>query len=128
MTRLLLDTNTLLWWLFALPQLGPQSRARIMDVESEVLVSAVSAVEISIKQTTGKLQAPDDLVGQLAASGFDELPFTVRHGVAVAGLPMHHRDPFDRMLIAQARSEGLTLLTSDRVISAYDIPQLSARD
>lgn len=128
MTRLLLDTNALLWWIADFPMLGPRARAAIADPHSEVSVSAISAVEISIKQSTGKLRVPDDLAGRLSADGFTELPFTVRHGVAVAGLPMHHRDPFDRMLIAQARLEGLTLVTSDRVISAYDVPQLSARD
>lgn len=125
--RLLLDTNALLWWIAGLPMLGPSARAEIGSPASEVFVSAVSAAEISIKQTTGKLEAPDDLVAQLPANGLIELPFTVRHGVAMRELPLHHRDPFDRMLITQARVEGLTLVTADRAMSAYDVTLLDAR-
>lgn len=125
--RLLLDTNALLWWLFELPHLGTATRAKIESPEAEVFVSSVSAVEITIKEATGKLRAPDDLPAQLSANEFAELPLSVRHGVAMRGLPLHHRDPFDRMLIAQARVEGLVLVSSDRVISAYDVPRLDAR-
>lgn len=124
--RLLLDTQALLWWLFELPFLGPIARAEIASPASEVSVSAVSAVEISIKQGTGKLAAPEDLVAQLSTNGFTELPLTARHGLAAGRLPPHHRDPFDRMLIAQARAEGLTLVTSDRLIRNYDVPLLAA--
>lgn len=124
--KLLLDTHALLWWLFELPQLGETARAEIGSPVSKVHVSAVSATEISIKQASGKMEAPDDLPAQLAINSFAELPLSVRHGLAVAELPPHHGDPFDRMLVAQARVEGLTLVTSDRKISAYDVPILSA--
>ncbi len=125
--RLLLDTNALLWWIANLPMLGPLARAGIGSPAAEVFVSSVSAAEISIKQTTGKLEAPDDLAEQLSANGFVELPFSVRHGVAMRELPLHHRDPFDRMLISQARVEVLTLVTADRAMSAYDVALLDAR-
>ncbi|MBC8091793.1 MAG: type II toxin-antitoxin system VapC family toxin [Pseudonocardia sp.] len=126
--RLLLDTHALLWWLGELPRLGAAARIEIGSPASEVHVSAVTATEISIKQAIGKLDAPDDLPEQLSLNGFSELPLTVRHGLAVAELPLLHGDPFDRMLIAQARVEGLTLVTADRKISAYDVPILSAAD
>lgn len=122
--RLLLDTHSLLWWLGELPQLGPVARAEISKPGATVYVSAVSSAEISIKQAVGKLQAPSDLAGQLVVNGFTELPFTIAHGLAVAKLPLHHRDPFDRMLIAQAQTEGLTLVTADRQIAGYDISVL----
>jgi PIN domain nuclease of toxin-antitoxin system len=126
--RLLLDTNALLWWLFELPQLGESARRRILAPDSEVFVSAVSGWEIGAKQAVGKLSAPDDLERQLVVNGFAELPVTVKHSLAVGELPLHHRDPFDRLLVAQARCEGLQLVTADRKLSAYDVPIVSARD
>lgn len=124
--RLLLDTQALLWWLLGDPRLGPLADAAIGNPQADVHVSGVSAVEIVIKQAKGRLDVPGDLPGQLGTNGFIELPMTVRHGLAVADLPMHHADPFDRMLIAQARTERLTLVTSDRAISAYDVNILNA--
>lgn len=124
--RLLLDTHVLLWWLFKVPRLGPAAQAAVGSPASEVHVSAVSAGEIAMKQVLGKLEAPDDLPAQLAANGFAELRLTVGHGLAVAELPLHHKDPFDRFLVAQARVEGLTLVTADRAICAYDVPILLA--
>ncbi|MGH3611777.1 MAG: type II toxin-antitoxin system VapC family toxin [Pseudonocardia sp.] len=124
--RLLLDTHALLWWLFGLPRLGPAARAAIVDPVAEVFVSGVSAAEIAIKQAKGRLDAPDDLPAQLAANGFTELRLSVLHGLAVAELPSHHGDPFDRMLVAQARVEGLTLVTADRAMDAYDVAILPA--
>lgn len=126
--RLLLDTHALLWWLGAIPRLGPVARAAISSPASEVFVSAVSAGEIAIKKARGKLEAPDDLSGQIDAHGFTELTLTVRHGLAVAELPAHHGDPFDRFLLAQARVEGLTLVTVDRWMTAYEVPILSASE
>lgn len=124
--RLLLDTHPLLWWLARLPRLGPGALAAITSPASEVHVSGVTAGEISVKRARGKLDAPDDLPTQLERHGFAELPFTVRHGQAVLDLPLHHKDPFDRFLIAQARVEGLTLVTADRQMNAYDVPILLA--
>lgn len=104
--RLLLDTNALLWWLFGLPRLGPAARAATATAPAaSVHVSSVSAVEISIKQALGRLEAPEDRLGQVTANGFTELPLRIRRGLAAAELPRHHTDPFDRMLIAQAVSK-----------------------
>ncbi|WP_028924937.1 type II toxin-antitoxin system VapC family toxin [Pseudonocardia acaciae] len=125
--RLLLDTNALLWWLFDLPQLGPGTRRAIATPHSEVLVSAVSATEIGIKQAIGKLRAPEDLEHRIASDGFTALPITIRHGLAAGALPPHHKDPFDRLLVAQALCEGLTLVTADLKLDDYDVPVLSAR-
>ncbi|MGH3544991.1 MAG: type II toxin-antitoxin system VapC family toxin [Mycobacteriales bacterium] len=124
--RLLLDTQALLWWLGQLPQLGPEARRAIGRPDASVYVSAVSACEISIKHAKGKLQAPDDLAAQVAANDFIELPLTLHHGLELAQLPAHHGDPFDRMLVAQTRVEGLTLVTSDRVLDSYRVPILPA--
>jgi PIN domain nuclease of toxin-antitoxin system len=126
--RLLLDTHALLWWLFKLPHLGERAEDAIRDPAAEVYVSALSAGEIEIRRAIGKMDGPDDLGVQVERHGFTELPFTIRHGVALRELPLHHRDPFDRMLLAQARAEGLTLVTADRAMSAYGVPILPATD
>lgn len=123
--RLLLDTHALIWWLSE-SRLGAVARAAIDDPASQVHVSAVSASEIGIKKAIGKLTAPDDLEYQVAVNGFVELGLSIKHGLAVGALPRHHGDPFDRMLIAQARTEGLTFVTADRVIAEYDVPILAA--
>ena len=91
-----------------------------------VYLSAVSAWELSIKASIGKLRIPDDLEQQLSASAFVPLPITVAHGVAAGKLPRYHGDPFDRMLVAQASLESLTLLTADQRLKAYGIPLLLA--
>lgn len=121
--RLLLDTNVLIWWLEESPRLGKETRDAITG-EPEVMVSAVSAVEIAAKMSVGKLRVPGDLAAQITEQAMIELPVTVRHGVAVGQLPLHHRDPFDRLLIAQARCEGLTIVTAERAFAAYDVPVL----
>jgi PIN domain nuclease of toxin-antitoxin system len=118
--RLLLDTNALLWWL-ADEGLATQARDAIADPENLVVVSAVSAWEISIKKSLGKLAAPDDLEHQVRAGGFTSLPITIAHGVAAGRLVRHHDDPFDRMLIAQAVTEGLTVVTRDKRFSDYSV-------
>lgn len=124
--RLLLDTHVLIWWLDDSPRLGDHARSAIADGANQIFVSAVSACEMSIKTASGKLRAPADLERQLADNSFEELPFTVRHGVAVRDLPPHHGDPFDRMLVAQAVCEGLTIVTAAPQIPAYDVPVLAA--
>jgi PIN domain nuclease of toxin-antitoxin system len=123
--RLLLDTNALLWWL-ADEGLTVQARDAIADPENLVVVSAVSAWEISIKQALGKLAAPDDLEYQVQAGGFVPLPITIAHGVAAGQLVRHHDDPFDRMLIAQALGEGLTIVTRDKHFSDYNVSLIPA--
>ena len=122
--RLLLDTHVLLWALTDDPHLTADVRDLIIDGTVEVFVSAASAWEITIKQGLGKLRAPDDLPAQLVAARFEALPISVEHAVAVLDLPDHHRDPFDRMLIAQATVEALTIVTHDAQIGRYDVAVL----
>jgi PIN domain nuclease of toxin-antitoxin system len=117
--RLLLDTNAVIWVLDDNPRLGPTADV-LRDPANDVWFSAVSVAEISLKASLGKLAIDDDYVAALIASGFDELPFTAAHGEALKVLPWHHRDPFDRMLIAQATAETLTVVTADRQFAAYD--------
>lgn len=124
--RLLLDTHALIWWLEGGARLRDEARAAIRSRTNEVRVSPVSAVEISIKMAKGKLDAPGDLVAQMARHGFTALPVTIEHGVAMLGFPANHNDPFDRLLIAQARCEGLTIVTADRAFAAYDVPIMPA--
>ena len=123
--RLLLDTHALLWWL-ADESLPARTREAIADPVNLVAVSAASAWEISIKKALGKLAAPDDLADQLEAGGFEPLPISVAHAIAAGHLPRHHEDPFDRMLIAQALAEGLTIVTRDKRFDDYGVPLLAA--
>ena len=89
-------------------------------------MSAVSAWEAAIKMALGRLELPDSIEAGVAASGFEKLLITFSHAERVAALPSHHKDPFDRMLVAQAQAEGLTLVTHDRVLAAYDVEILWA--
>lgn len=123
--KLLLDTHVLLWWLAGEP-MRQEATAEIRHPRSLVHVSAASAWEIGIKQSLGKLRLPDDLEERLRVERFTPLPVTVAHGLAVAGLPPHHRDPFDRLLVAQAQAEGLTLITRDPRLTAYGVATLAA--
>ena len=123
--RLLLDTHALLWWL-ADEGLNPGARDAIADPANLVAVSAASAWEISIKKALGKLAAPDDLERQVDQGGFTPLPISIAHGLAAGELPRHHDDPFDRMLIAQAFAEELTIVTHDKRFADYDIAILPA--
>ncbi len=117
--RLLLDTQVYLWCLSDSPRLGEEIRRSIESAEA-VFVSAASIWEACIKASMGKLQAdPADLVAGIEASGFEELPVRAVHAARVAGLPQIHRDPFDRLLVAQAMEEPMTLITSDHVLSQY---------
>ena len=123
--RLLLDTHALLWWL-ADEGLTTQARDAIADPANLVAVSAASAWEISIKKALGKLAAPDDLEQQVQEGGFSPLPISIAHALAAGQLARHHEDPFDRMLIAQAFAEGLTIVTRDKRFNDYGVPLLSA--
>lgn len=117
--RLLLDTHIFLWAVAGSPLLVPAARRAIEDA-SEVYVSAASIWEIAIKARIGKVEAdPAELVGAIEASGFRELAVRSVHGAQVARLPLHHRDPFDRLLVAQAITEPLRLLTADKVLEQY---------
>jgi PIN domain nuclease of toxin-antitoxin system len=117
--RLLLDTHILLWWLSDDSSLSAHARRLISDPDNTVFVSAVSLWEIWLKQSLGKLRLPPDFEARFGGESFESLPLTVAHTREVALLPWHHRDPFDRMLVAQARAERLKLLTVDKVTAAY---------
>lgn len=123
--RLLLDTHVLLWWLAGEP-LASRATAAISSADSDVWVSAASVWEMSIKAGLGKLTAPDDLPDQLARHGFDILPIGLAHARGVRLLPPHHADPFDRMLVAQAQREQLTVVTRDADIRRYKVATLRA--
>jgi PIN domain nuclease of toxin-antitoxin system len=119
--NLLLDTHILLWWLADDPKLPGAAAAAIREGETLVAVSAASAWEIAIKKAAGRLDAPDDLLDEIAANHFDTVAITATHALAAGALPPHHTDPFDRMLIAQARAEELTIVTIDERFSDYDV-------
>src|SRR5215469_18716923 len=124
--NILFDTHSLLWWLRNSTRLGKRARTLILAEETLVWVSSASIWEISIKAALGRLDLRDPFEEQLPAemerSGFRNLPFSFEHALAVRHLPLHHADPFDRMLIAQAQCEELTLMTADAAITAYDVP------
>lgn len=120
--KLLIDTHVLLWWFDDPLRMSEAARDRIADPENEVLVSAVSCWEIAIKRGLGKLTAPDDIDDVIAQCGFVELAISISHSLKTETLPLHHRDPFDRMLIAQAVCESATMVSHDRMFEQYGIP------
>jgi PIN domain nuclease of toxin-antitoxin system len=117
--NLLLDTHVLLWWLDEPSTLSEEARLAIADGKNKVFVSAANAWEITIKKALGKLDAPDNLEEVLIENQFFPLPITIAHALAVSQLPRHHSDPFDRILAAQAKFEGLTLVTHDKYLKRY---------
>ena len=119
--KVLLDSHVLLWWLFEDDRLSDAAHEVIAEGADEVVVSAASVWEIGIKRALGKLAAPGDLPEQVATSGFTAWPMTVDDARAAANLPRHHGDPFDRMLVAQARERDATLMSADRVMADYDV-------
>ena len=121
MQRCLLDTHVLLWWLSDDLQLGERARQMIRDPRNQIFVSAASTWEISIKSALGKLDVPADIDSVVEDEGFSKLPISLYHGQLAGQLPSIHRDPFDRMLIAQAQSEGLILMTADETIPQYKL-------
>ncbi|MFC9942327.1 type II toxin-antitoxin system VapC family toxin [Streptomyces pratensis] len=123
--RLLLDTHVVLWWLDASPEL-PDDVRDLLRTEPEVLVSAATPWEIAIKQNLGKLKGAGDLAERARDMQFRPLPITAEHGVKAGRLPPLHRDPFDRILVAQAQTEGLTIVTRDKWIPQYDVPVMHA--
>lgn len=124
--KLLLDTRVLLWALSNPAALRSEARAAVESRRSPVLVSAASAWEIGVKTAVGKLRIPHDLAEQLRTKRFTPLPVTVEHGLRVGELPLLHKDPFDRLLVAQAQLEGLTIVTRDPRIGRYDVATLAA--
>jgi PIN domain nuclease of toxin-antitoxin system len=123
--KLLLDTHVVLWWLEDNPTLSEDIKSAL-DREPEVYVSAASVWEVAIKQAKGKLLAPPDLPAKVRDSGFRELRISFEHAVIAGNLPMIHADPFDRMLVAQAKHENLTFVTRDTNCKSYDVAILPA--
>ncbi|MBA3887661.1 MAG: type II toxin-antitoxin system VapC family toxin [Acidobacteria bacterium] len=126
MNHLLLDTEALIWWDANDPRLGGNARALIQDAP-RVYVSAASAWEIAIKTALGKLRTSRRASQVVVDAAFSELPITFEHTERVSTLPSHHSDPFDRLLVAVALVEGLTIVSSDRHIALYDVPVVDAR-
>jgi len=124
--RLLLDTNALIWTLANPKRLSDHAAREIQDESNTVFVSVVSAWEIGVKKAKSKLDFPGNLESMLTGKKFDPLPVTLRHALAIETLPHQHHDPFDRMLVAQAQIEGLTLVTSDRTMRRYPVAILPA--
>ena len=122
----LLDSHVLIWVTERGRQLRTETRNAISD-PTRVRISAASIWELEIKRASGKLQTLGNVIEFVRTVGFTELPVTFRHAEIAAALPLLHRDPFDRMLIAQAQAEGLTLVTDDPQIARYDVPTLPAR-
>jgi PIN domain nuclease of toxin-antitoxin system len=117
--KLLIDTHLLLWWFDASPSLSAEAERLIRNPENTIFVSAVSLWEIWLKQSLGKLRLPANFLERLAAESFESLPLTAAHTARIGQLAWVHRDPFDRMLVAQAQAENLVLLTADEVLAGY---------
>jgi PIN domain nuclease of toxin-antitoxin system len=126
--RFLLDTHTLLWCFNASPSLSARARRVIEDGSNEILVSAASAWEIATKVRLGKLPTGEELVGDLdrylSQLGFEALPISLSHAVRAGTLPGEHRDPFDRMLMAQAQTEDVPIISNDRIFDAYHVQRI----
>ncbi len=122
--NVLLDTQALLWWLDGYAALPSKTLVTVKNSKNVVYVSAATAWEISIKKTLKKLKAPDNLEEALTSSRFLPLPISIGHALRAGALPRHHDDPFDRMLIAQAQIENLTLITHDPRIQQYEVALL----
>jgi PIN domain nuclease of toxin-antitoxin system len=120
--KLLLDTHAALWWLAADDRLGAQALSELDDESNPLLLSAAVIWEIAIKRSLGKLQAPHDLASTLVGAGAQPLAITLAHAAAVEALPWHHRDPFDRILVAQAIAEGASIVSQDDRLREYDVP------
>ena len=125
--RCLLDTQVLLWWIDDDPRLGQAPRAIIVDPGNEVVVSAATLWEAAVKRALGKLRFETPvLLDTLHRGGMRMLPITGEHALAAGDLPRHNDDPFDRMLVAQAVAEGLTMITSDARLRAYPVAVVKA--
>ena len=124
--RILLDSHVALWWLEDSAALGVECRA-VIEQADEAFYSAVTPWELGIKRALGKLTMPDGLADELESSGFRALAISVDHAERAPALPPHHRDPFDRMLVAQAQLEALTLVSADGIFGAYEVAIVDAR-
>jgi len=128
--RILIDTHTWLWWLMTPERLNQQALALMADRDNTILLSAASALEVVIKYSAGKLELPvppaEFIPSRMIRDGIDGLALEHRHALQVTHLPLHHRDPFDRVIIAQAQIEGTPILTADRQFAAYDVALIQA--
>ncbi len=122
----LLDTHILLWWLADPDRLDGAARDAIADTSNAVCVSVASIWEMSIKRTLGRLDYPSNLPEILDHAQIEVLPITTEHALAVADLPLHHRDPFDRMIVAQARAERMMVITTDAGLAKYGVEVLAS--
>jgi PIN domain nuclease of toxin-antitoxin system len=123
--KYLLDTHAFLWWNLDDPQLSEQAREIIANGENEIFISAASAWEIAIKTAKGRLVLPEEpaqyLANRMSQYHFQSLPVQISHAVHVYGLPDHHADPFDRLLVAQCQLESMLLISKDEDIQKYDV-------
>jgi PIN domain nuclease of toxin-antitoxin system len=126
LNRYLLDTHVLLWWLFNSRPLSHLAQKAIRDPANTLFVSSATIWEMATKRTLGRLEYPDNLLDVLNQQNMQVLSIDAPHALTVAQLPLLHQDPFDRMLVAQAKVENLTLITSDSKITAYNINTLIA--
>jgi PIN domain nuclease of toxin-antitoxin system len=123
---LLLDSHALLWWLTDDPRLSEPAKRSLEDPANDVLVSAASIWELEIKRVVGRLDAPDDMLSTIDESEISTISVTGTDAIAAARLPMHHRDPFDRIVVAQAQRLDAVVVTRDRAFGAYDVKVLTA--
>lgn len=119
--KLLLDTHAALWWLTGDKRFGEATAEQLIDDTNQVLLSAAVVWEVAIKRSLGKLGAPEGFAPTLLAAGAQPLPVSLDHAAAVEQLPWHHRDPFDRMLVAQASIEGAALVSHDAALQPYGV-------
>ena len=124
MSGLLVDTHALLWSIGEVGRLSDAARESLESMATEAYVSPASVWEIAIKRQAGKLEAPESLFDEIRRAQFRELPISFEHAAIAGALPLHHRDPFDRMIVAQAQSERLTVVTSDPHFAVYGVAVL----
>ena len=120
--KLLLDTHAAIWWLSADDRLGAEAARQLADETNQMLLSAAVVWEVAVKRSLGKLDVPDGFAEAMLSGGAQPVAVTVDHAAAVEHLPWHHRDPFDRILIAQAQIERATLVSGDKALVAYGVP------
>lgn len=122
--KLLLDTHAAIWWLTGDERFGEAAARELADDSNPLLLSAVVVWEVAIKRSLGKLDVPDGFDRELLDSGARALPIAIEHAAAVEGLPWHHRDPFDRLLVAQAAAERATIVSRDPALEPYGVALL----
>ncbi len=123
---LLLDTHSFIWWLESPELLSEEARKAISDTNNRIFISSITFLELGIKQSIGKLSTSKPFEEAFALYGFSELLLTVKQAYMFRELPLYHRDPFDRALVAQAKDTGLTLVTRDKILAKYEIPIIEA--